>query len=241
MQLYFIRHGQSTNNLLWDQTSTSNGRSMDPELTEKGWRQARRLAEYLRDKKGEHPTDVRDSHNAYGFGLTHLYTSLMVRAVATGSQVARALNIPLVGWLDLHEEGGIYLNDPQSGEPVGYPGKTQAYFASHYPELVLQDGVAREGWWNRPLETSAESAARARRFFEELLRAHGNTTDRVAVFSHGGFYNAFMRQVLGLLGDTRKVWFQINNTAITRLDFNEGEIIAVYLNRVDFLPADLIT
>ena len=241
MQLYFIRHGQSTNNLLWDQTSTSNGRSMDPELTEKGWRQARRLAEYLRDKQGEHPTDIRDSHNAYGFGLTHLYTSLMVRAVATGSQVARALHLPLVSWLDLHEEGGIYLNDPQSGEPVGYPGKTQAYFALHYPELVLQDGVARDGWWNRPLETSAESAARARRFLEELLSEHGDTNDRVAVFSHGGFYNAFMRQVLGLADDTRKIWFQINNTAITRLDFSEGEVIAVYLNRIDFLPTELIS
>ena len=73
------------------------------------------------------------------------------------------------------------------------------------------------------------------------MRVHGNTTDRVAVFSHGGFYNVFVRQVLGLLGDTRKVWFQINNTAITRLDFGEGEVIAVYLNRVDFLPTDLIT
>lgn len=241
MQLYFIRHAQSSNNLLWDQIKASNGRTMDPELTDKGWRQARRLAKYFHENQSQRPTETHNSQNGYGFGLTHLYTSLMVRAVATGCQVARALNIPLIGWVDLHEEGGIYMNDPESGEPIGYPGQTQAYFAAHFPELVIQDGVARDGWWNRPYESIAERPVRAQRFLDELLGRHGNTDDRVAVFSHGGFYNAFMRQVLGLPAQEDGLWFVLNNTAITRIDFCSDEIIVVYLNRVDFLPTDLIT
>jgi 2,3-bisphosphoglycerate-dependent phosphoglycerate mutase len=165
----------------------------------------------------------------------------MVRAVATGSQVARALNMPLVGWLDLHEEGGIYMNDPESGKPIGYPGKTQAYFAANYPELILQDGVARNGWWNRPFETFAERQARARRFLDELIRKHGNTYDKVAVFSHGGFFNVFMRQVLCLPPQEDGLWFVMNNAAISRIDFGPNETIVAYLNRVDFLPVDLIS
>ena len=48
MELYLIRHGQSTNNARWE---TLDGRSTvpvsDPTLTEKGVRQAELLAEFL--------------------------------------------------------------------------------------------------------------------------------------------------------------------------------------------------
>ena len=36
MQFYFIRHGQSTNNALWETTRSNKGRSEDPELSELG-------------------------------------------------------------------------------------------------------------------------------------------------------------------------------------------------------------
>lgn len=241
MQLYFIRHAQSTNNQLWEQTNASNGRSMDPELTDKGWRQARQLAKHLVKNQALLPTETNNTQNKFGYGLTHLYTSLMLRAVATGSQVARALEMPLHGWTDLHEEGGIYLSDPASGELIGYPGKTQAYFAEHYPELILKDGTARDGWWNRPFETPAEIVTRVHRFYNELLNKHGSTDDRVAVISHGGFYNAFLHHILGMQADSENIWFVLNNTAITRINFNGNETILAYLNRVDFLPPDLIT
>ena len=48
MQFYFIRHGQSENNALWERTGSSEGRSEDPELTALGHRQAKRLAQFLR-------------------------------------------------------------------------------------------------------------------------------------------------------------------------------------------------
>lgn len=241
MQLYFIRHAQSTNNHLWAQTKTSSGRSMDPELTEKGWRQARQLAKYLAKHQTPRLNDTNNTQNKFGYGITHLYSSLMVRAVATGCEVARALNMPLRGWVDLHEEGGIYLSDPDSGDRLGYPGKNQAYFAQHYSELHLEEGIARDGWWNRPYETPEEVLERVGRFYAELLAKHGDTDDHVAVVSHGGFYNAFLHYILGMPSDKENIWFVMNNTAITRIDFNAGETIVAYLNRVDFLPAEMIT
>ena len=47
MQLYFIRHGQSENNALWDRAGPREERCPDPELTDLGHEQARRLARFL--------------------------------------------------------------------------------------------------------------------------------------------------------------------------------------------------
>ena len=122
MQLYFIRHAQSENNALWMRTRSGEGRLADPALTRAGWRQARLLAKFLAQNHAAARTTGWDSQNRGGFGLTHLYCSLMRRAAATGSEIAQALDLPLIGWADIHERGGIYLKDEDSGEMVGLPG-----------------------------------------------------------------------------------------------------------------------
>jgi len=102
MQLYFIRHGQSENNALWMSTGSYKGRGEDPGLTAVGRQQAEILAQFLRraDSTLRQPFDFQ---NVAGFGTTHLYSSLMVRAVATGTIIADALDLPLAAWEDLHE------------------------------------------------------------------------------------------------------------------------------------------
>ena len=111
MQLYFIRHGQSENNALWDLTGNGDGRSEDPGLTDAGRQQAVMLASFLSQSSPGRSIGHWDPHNISGFDFTHIYTSLMVRAVETGLTVARALGLDLVANVDLHEGGGIYLND----------------------------------------------------------------------------------------------------------------------------------
>jgi len=241
VQLYFIRHGQSANNALWADTGSSTGRNCDPELTPVGWEQARRLADLLRPAPDQAGLPAaQDEQNVGGFRITHLYCSLMVRSVATGAIVAEALSLPLLGWVDLHETGGIYLDDRESGERVGQPGKSRAYFQAHYPSLVLPAGVSEDGWWNRAFEEHEERPVRAQRALRELLERHGDSDDRVAWISHGGFFSLFMRTVLNL-PDGEGVWFGMNNSAITRFDFEAGRIQVQYLNRLDHLPKDLIT
>ena len=198
MQFYFIRHGQSTNNRLWLETGSSNGRSEDPELTETGYKQAHALAGFLSqatqvaDKKG------RNTQNVDGFGFTHLYTSLMIRAVATGTAVAEALNVPLFAWEDLHERGGIFLHDELTGKPIGQSGKNRAYFKERYPDLVLPGTLGDGGWWNRPFEEPEQRSARTHRFVRVLTERHGQTEDRVAVISHGGFFVDLIGTLLAL-------------------------------------------
>jgi 2,3-bisphosphoglycerate-dependent phosphoglycerate mutase len=242
MQLYFIRHGQSANNLLWEQTGSDDGRSDDPELTDIGRQQTESLTRFLCQSGIFSPSDNRDPQNIAGFGLTHLYTSLMVRAVSTAAIVAEALGLPLIAGVDLHEGGGIYLDD-ENGYPVGRPGKSRSYFMTRFPTLVLPDSLDDEGWWNRPYELHIQRNARAQRVWQDILTRHGNTNDRVAIFSHGGFYNHLLAALLNIPYRTPNGshWFHINNVGITRFDFSTGRVDIIYQNRVDFLPRELIT
>ena len=241
MQLYFIRHGQSVNNLLWDQTGSSKGRSVDAELTPMGRQQAELVAQFLRRPGQSAAAQRNDVYDAAGPDITHLYTSLMVRAVATGSIIAEALDLPLVAWDDLHEVGGIYQEDEQAGERIGQPGKTRAYFETHYPRLVLDgSGLYEAGWWNRSPEDPEQAPARAQRFLRDLTERHGEKDDRVAVVSHGAFYNTLLRAMLKS-PDAGHCWFSLNNAALSRFDFCEDRIELVYLNRLDYLPPDWIT
>jgi 2,3-bisphosphoglycerate-dependent phosphoglycerate mutase len=236
---YFIRHGQSENNALWERTGASVGRSDDPDLTPLGRRQAEALARFLLHADRLSASNGRMPLDQAGLGLTHLYTSLMVRAVATGTILAESLELPPVAWLDLHEGGGIYLDD-ENGRPVGRPGKSRADFEERFPGLVLPDTLAEAGWWNRPYEEPEERQLRAQRVAQKLLARHGNTDHRVAFVSHAGFYNHL---VSALLGWTRPdgYWFVLNNTALTRIDFTDDHVDVVYMNRVDFLPPELLT
>jgi len=241
MQFYFIRHGQSENNHLWERIGSSDGRSEDPELTPVGRQQAALVADFLRQGDPHSVADKPlDLQNVAGFDITHLYCSLMVRAVATGTEIARALGLPLVGLRDAHETGGIYLSDPETGARVGQPGKTRSYFEAHYPNLVLPEEIDDNGWWNRPFEERSERQARADRLVALLLARHKDTDDRVALVGHGGFYNHVLAAILNL-PEERDYWFSLNNTGITRIDFGEDCTWVSYMNRVDFLPRELIT
>jgi len=232
MDFYFIRHGQSQNNLLWEQSGSNDGRVVDPLLTEAGEQQAELLAAFLA---------------ASGIRITHLYCSLMERAIATGYRVAEALDLPLHGWLDIHETGGMFLYDKETETYIPKPGRTRSYLAATYPRLVLPDEVTEDGWWNRPFEPKELRAPRARRVLAQLLASHkSGSDDGVAIVSHGGFFNYIMRAITGLPErdpeeEHDPVWFAANNASIMAITFAEDQRVIRYLNRVDFLPTDLIT
>ncbi len=242
MQFYFIRHGQSENNQLWVLTGSWEGRSEDPGLTSLGRRQAEELARFLRQpgQPAAGPDPVWDAQNVGGFGLTHLYCSLMVRAVATGSILARALGLSLVAWEEAHEVGGINRLNHETGERIGLPGPNRSFFEEYYPDLVLPASLGDEGWWNRPHEEREQRPLRGQRFLNELLARHGSSDDRVAVVSHGGFHNHLMRVLLGIPQEL-ECWVALNNAAITRVDFGDEFIALQYLNRIDYMPREMVT
>ena len=254
MQLYLIRHAQSANNDLYVRTGASEGRSADPPLTDLGHRQSELLARFLaqpqQDPDGDpaHAVAFTARHNRHGFGLTHLYCSLMTRAIQTGSAIATETGLPMDGLIDVHERGGIHNIDEVTGEDVGVPGPERAWFAAEYPHLILPDALGDGGWWNRPPETIDEAFVRARNVWSQLLERHGGTEDRVALVSHFGFFQSLLTVMLATEGNPgvrtfglSHMMFGMSNASISRFEFDGEYFVVRYLNRVDFLPDELVT
>jgi 2,3-bisphosphoglycerate-dependent phosphoglycerate mutase len=246
MEFYFIRHGQSVNNAGWGDPDYRE--SPDPALTETGREQAHLLAEFLKKNQTIDSSQQWNSQNRYGFGLTHIYTSLMERAAFTAASIAQALDIPLITWKEIHEEGGIFSRGDKSNI-LGLPGKPRSFFMENFQTLVLPDDLDETGWWNRPFEAEEERQPRADQVLAELLARHrdkdGQPEQRVALVSHGGFFMRLLSAVLQLpwrqASHDLKSWFLLNNCSISRFDIHGDEITMVYINRTDHLPDHLIT
>jgi 2,3-bisphosphoglycerate-dependent phosphoglycerate mutase len=246
MKLYFIRHAQSQNNANWGNPKYQE--NPDPPLTETGRQQAALLAAFLERNQTLRPGPEWDPQNRFGFGLTHLYASLMERSADTAAPIACALGIPFAAWPDIHEGGGIFSREDK-GNPIGLPGKPRSFFERNFPEMRLPDDLDESGWWNRPFEQDAERAIRAGRFWSELLARHGDQEGRpehrVAVVSHGGFFMHFMCAALNLpwrqaaLG--LQSWFLLSNASISRFDIQQSDLTICYLNRTDYLPDALVS
>lgn len=247
MQLYFIRHGQSVNNA--GANDPNYKEHSDPYLTEIGRKQAQITAQYLKERQAITSDDPWNSQNQFGFGFTHLYSSLMERAVHTAAETARVLgDVPFTAWVDIHEEGGIYARKKEENQK-GLPGKPRSFFEQNFPEIRLPDHLDESGWWNRPFEADDERQLRAERVLAELLARHGDREgqpeERIAFVSHGGFFVRFMCAVLKLPwrqgANGLRSWFLLNNCSISRFDFRKGNVMVSYVNNTNHLPPELIT
>jgi len=249
MELYLIRHGQSVNNALPE----GEPRVQDAPLTELGHRQAALLASYLADGRNGDPryspsTGYAEYEGEATFGITHLYTSPMHRALQTTLPIARALRLRPEVWIDIHEHGGVYQTTPDG--VVGHPGLTRAQVASDYPDYILPDGLTDAGWWNTALgsEPYHTAAGRAIKIAAELRRRAAQPAvpedarpERVALVTHGTFIDALLKALLGQL-PTRGFFYLMYNTAITRIDFlDRDRLLLRYVNRTLHLPPDLVS
>ena len=249
MQLYFIRHAQSENNLLFDLYGNEAHRKPDPTITDTGWKQAKILSEFVRNSGNGSPEGETDPINRSGFHFSHIYCSLMIRSIQTGTVLANATGLPLVALSDLHEGGGIFCKDEVSGENLPLPGNDLPYFKENFPHLILPKDMNDNGWWNRPFEDHQQRSLRAVRLLKLLLETHGNSNYKIALISHGGFYNYFLGEILGCYSQLEsgeiirrpQVWLTMFNTAITRIDWEDEETRLVYHNRIDFMPTELIS
>jgi 2,3-bisphosphoglycerate-dependent phosphoglycerate mutase len=236
MHLYLIRHGQSTNNHLYAATGAEVGRAFDPELTETGRKQAECLSAYL--------ATFASGRDPLLAPITHLFTSPMLRAIDTGLPAARRLGLALTAWKDLHEGGGLFLEDEDTGELVGQPGPDRATIAARFPELGWPAEMGDGPWWNRPAELPEERLLRARRVLGALLAQHPpESEDGVVFFTHANFSNYMLAAALATPGEQRPpAWFALHNTAICRIEFRPGgDPVIVFWNRTEHLPPELIT
>ena len=231
MDLFLIRHGESTNNALTD----TSQRVADPELTATGQAQAERVAAYLAE--GLHLTPVeRTAGRPF---LDRLYCSAMIRALHTAQAIGRAMESAPEVWVSIHEIGGMYLDHGGERGVVGYPGLTRAEIAARFPASVVPAEVGEDGWWNEGLETSQQIQHRAISTAAALL-ARVEEKTRIGLVTHGGF----MSRLLGALGNGLRgegFYYEHANTAITRVSLRPAPALAVieYVNRTEHLPDEL--
>lgn len=239
MRLFFVRHGQSTNNAFWARSGSEIERVSDPKITEIGKRQIEATARFLDFCITSDLSAIADPTCGYETGNVVLFCSLMTRAIQTGTIISQRLGVPLYAHLDIHENGGIY-HDDETGGRVGEKGLSKKEIDKLFPHLLLPAGMNPEGWWSRPFEEREIRRARAGKVFNELKETYGASTDTVILVSHAGFYNYFMREVLGMSQETQ-VWFEFFNGGVTLFNFDNSSINIFYSNRFDFMPLEIVT
>jgi len=229
MELFLIRHGQSTNNALDDWTR----RVEDPLLTESGERQAERAASHL--SAGLHlPPPQRVDDRPF---LDRLYCSPMIRAMQTACPIGLRLGVTPEVWVDIHEFGGIYLDHGE--RRVGYPGRGRRELEQRFPHYRLPPEVTEAGWWNRDYEDASMGHARASAVARMLL-GRADETARVGVVSHGDFLSALLQALTGQQPGAG-AYFIHRNAGITHVDLTPEGTRVHYLNRFDHLEEALLT
>ncbi len=240
MKLFLVRHGQSENNAIWTNTRSNLNRVSDPQLTDIGRKQVEAAAEFFYSQLRRGDTETSDPSFKYEGEEVRIYCSLMDRAVQSGLIISKKLSLPLNAHKDIHENGGLYSEDPETAERTGVPGKNPDELKSTYPDLILPEGINPEGWWNRPFEDRETRRLRAKRVLHEFMDRYGNSEEILIVITHGGFYNYLLRTAFELRGDT-EIWFDLFNAAVTLIEISEDFINLIYCNRYDFIPREIVT
>ncbi|WP_162393690.1 histidine phosphatase family protein [Deinococcus kurensis] len=214
MKLLLIRHAQSENNVIEAQPDYAQARQPDPPLTARGHASARQFAQ-----------------DADLSGVTHLYTSLMLRAVQTAAPIAARLILPAHGIERAYEYGGLTTGPAGGFTPV--TGGDHASLRAHCPALIWPAHLAGQAWdggaeaWEAPL-----FHARATHVLTDLRTRH-HEQDRVALITHHDFAGALIRAALGWPATDMPPTFHLAHLGTALLDLPaDGRVGGlVWLNR----------
>ena len=248
MKLYLIRHSESANNAMLSSIGSEAARVPDPDITERGHRQAQHLAEHLAGADTEPYRQPSQLAHAEGrtFGLTHLYCSLMTRSILTAGYIAQRLDLPYLAHPEIFERGGLY-EETHTGERVGVPGPGRSHFAERFPSLSIPEDIDDSGWYRRDAESDEEFFDRVARSLEDVVSRHADSDDRVAMVVHGDYIDQAVNHFMGtsrIVENYAHPWmgnWALHNTSITRVDVNHAARVVVYTNRLDHLPAELVS
>lgn len=249
MKLFFIRHGQSTNNANWENKGKQNyERSSDPPLTALGVRQAQTLANYIASNRSPAGGPKNTGEYRHSINITHLYSSLMIRAIQTGTILSESLGVPLHGLPEVHEIGGVYREIMTDGQPstTHEHGVSPGYLQEHFPAFRLHQPIEEKGWWQGGVEPVTSPLLRAKATLNLLKERHLGTNDHVAIVTHGGFFNSMARIIFDVRPEEPEnrnlsTWFSFCNCAVSRIDFANDRIIWIYHNFTNFLDDEMVT
>ncbi len=236
MQIYFIRHAESTNNHLLYFNKPLDGHVADPALSELGERQAQALGNFLRKNRQE-------------FDFDRIYISPCLRTLQTAAAFTPLYpDVPKIVWPDIHDYGGCTRIDPLTKQRSAHPGMRRSEIQTQFPGYQLDDAITEDGWYFLPGYEPHETAmARAHRVKQSVIDQFGDTDEKIAFVSHWDFHIFFANAILGLDG-TNHTRVAISNTGISVFDYSP-DIWAnspaywwtlVMVNRCEWLTPDIV-
>ena len=143
MQVFVIRHGQSANNALED----VGLRTHDPLLTETGEKQAEIVGPFV--AAGGH-LSLAERQNGRPY-IDQLYCSPMIRTLQTAQPIGQALGVAPEVWIDIHEQGGLFLDHGEGGIE-SFPGQSRSQILAQFPNYIPPAQIGEEGWGNKGCE-----------------------------------------------------------------------------------------
>ena len=173
MELYLIRHGQSTNN-------RGDARVPDPPLTEIGKQQADKAGRALKH-----------------LGITRLYCSAMLRGCRLPQLSVNIWSSRRMFLSEIHEWGGIWEHCVDRGIKQ-LPGMTCSQLRDICPSVVLPNDVTDEGWWFPSCDSDEQAPAlddaqilqsvnrNCLEFIAHLDQHHVGEDEKIGAITHGG-------------------------------------------------------
>ena len=230
MELFLIRHAESTNNARKNDAE----RVADPELTQNGLMQIEYLALFL--KKGLHLTRVERETNHKV--LDQLYCSATLRALQTAFPIGLSTGLKPEVWLDIHEVGGLYDHNSVEMNKIGFSGLNRVEINKRFPGYILPPDITDRGWWNKEKEKQLASHKRVQRVIQILVE-RAEEKARIGMVTHGAFMSLFLSKLFKLL-PIKNTTFQHYNSSISRITFEKKDLIIIqYLNSFVYLPENL--
>ncbi len=237
MQIYLVRHGQSTGNATPNKVKPYD----DYPLTELGEQQAERLGVHLRDNvEVDQASDTlawrEGDHEYLRYRFKRLLCSPMQRALQTATPTVRSLELRAEIWPDLFEVGGLRNK-----------GLKRSEIRERFPDFGIPKDIDSEGWWGGVVETRAQAHARAKEVVATLKeRARDEWRgDNILLVGHGDFTRLLLLGLLNQLpddaGKRHPVHYETYNTSIARVDLDSNQAGLRYVNRVGHLPPDMVT
>ena len=221
MQLYLIRHAESTNN-----ARPEHLREEDPPITELGRRQAEHLAGWVQS-----------------LAIDTLITSPFLRTVQTTSAILREVPSEVQVWHDVFELGGCYRG--HSGSQIeGAPGMSRSAIDDHLRAAggspVLDESISEAGWWDAQARETWDAAQdRAVRIVQRLVNTFGASGETVVAVIHADIKRLVLAECLAPVVDATQLG-PLRNTGISKLDYNGSRWTLDWFNSVSHLPSDAI-
>ncbi len=200
VKIYFIRHGQSVAN---EKDIFLGQHNLD--LTELGKKQAKIVANYLKDIK-----------------VDQIYSSDLTRAYHTAEQTAKLINMPIITDMGLREiDGGLWEEIEFAKLKTLYP-KNFNLFVNDLGNASVEGGESIMQMHERFYNTVKNIA-------------ENSEDKNLFIFTHATVIRCFSAMISGAGKDGIQKFAWPSNTSVTEVDYENGEFKLIKYSYDEFM------